>query len=95
MCLYSLLNWIIWLMPPEILQQVRTQRPSLLRPALGNDEQCVKELRTLATSCWAHEAADRPSFNDIDEVYKKIRRYVEWEESAMLIQVHRWYKLLL
>jgi len=64
-------------MPPEILQQVRTQRPSLLRPALGNDEQCVKELRTLATNCWAHEAADRPSFNDIDEVYKKIRRYVE------------------
>ncbi|WAR12362.1 GCY28-like protein [Mya arenaria] len=58
----------------DILRQLRTRVPAVLRPSLGDDEQCAPELRNLATNCWNDTPEDRPSFNDIEEIYKKIRR---------------------
>jgi hypothetical protein len=58
----------------DIINQLITKKPQLLRPIVAEDA-CTPELMSLMKSCWCDEPSERPSFNDIDEVYKKMRRY--------------------
>ncbi|XP_052230204.1 atrial natriuretic peptide receptor 1-like isoform X2 [Dreissena polymorpha] len=58
----------------EVLRQLKTRKPHLMRPDLGTEETCQKDLREIATSCWNDDPLVRPSFNDVEEIYRRIRR---------------------
>ncbi|KAL4234394.1 hypothetical protein ACF0H5_006041 [Mactra antiquata] len=57
----------------DIVAQLITKRPEILRPQI-NEEHNSHELIHLMESCWSEDSGERPSFNDIDEVYRKLRR---------------------